>query len=356
MRPGVLFINFGGPTRDEELVPFLRNLLADVLPGPAPIKQAAASLLAPRRADRVRERYRGIGWSPVTADTHAQLEAVRAALGDAAPPMAAGMMFTEPGIASAAASLLAKGVDTIVAVGLFPQWSFATTSAGADMLHDALRALGRPEVAVHHAAPFFEDPSYIRSVVGSTRRALAGLSGDGPVELVFSAHGLPDSFIRRGDPYPDQSRATARAVVRALDWQQGWHFGWQSRLGPVRWIGPNTVDLVTNLGRAGAKRLLVVPLSFVGEHIETLDELDRELADHARQLGIPHFARAAAPGLDPDFISALTAVVQRALASFGRASCSRCLVPKPAEHFRQKTCHSCGFVFPRHQRERVAPS
>jgi ferrochelatase len=352
-KPGVLFTNFGGPTRDEELVPFLEALLSDVLPGPGWFKRFAGRTLAPRRATRVRERYRGIGWSPVTADSLRQLDAVRTRL-PAPPPMAAGMMFTAPSIQDAVRGLLDQGVDHLVVLGLFPHWSFATSGASGDMVHHALTALGRADLPVHNARSFFDDPRYVEAVAATIRRTLPTLGGEGPVHLVFSAHGIPVSFVRRGDPYPDHVRATVRAVAAALDWQDPVHLGWQSRLGPVRWLGPNVTDLVDTLARGGARRMLVVPVSFVGEHIETLDELDRELAEHAHQAGVPHFARAPALGLEPAFLDGLAALVQEALGAFHRHRCARCLLPKPDAHFRQKQCPDCAFRFPVHMREAAA--
>lgn len=348
MKPGVLLLNFGGPRRPDELVPFLEELLSDVLPGPKPIKRLLGNFLAPRRAARVASAYAAIGWSPTVPSSQAQADALRDALGPDAPPIRVGMMFTAPWIRDAVAELLAEGCDRLVAVGLFPHWSFATTAAANDRVHEALVALGRGEVPVHYARAFFADPAYVDAVADTVRTALARADGEGPLHLLFSAHGIPVSFVRRGDPYPEHVREGVRRVVERLGWTGAWSLSWQSRLGPVRWLGPDTVSEVQRLGADGTKRLVVVPVSFVGEHIETLHELDLEVAEVAHHAGIPTFVRAAALEAHPRFVDGLATVVRDALARHGSTSCVRCLIPKAEPHRRRKTCPDCGFRAPEH--------
>ncbi len=354
-KPGLLICNFGGPQGPEELEPFLVELLSDVLPGPGWFKRALGARLGPLRARKVRENYEAIGWSPLVPETLAQLEGVRERLGPDAPPMAAGMMFTAPTMADGVRDLVREGCDAIVALGLYPHWSFATSGSAYDMVHDAVRDI-RPGLPVHFARPFFDDPGYVAAVAATIRRAADALPGEGPIHLLFSAHGLPVSLIRKGDPYPDHVQATVRAVVRALDWTDPYDLSWQSRVGPVRWLAPSTVDAVETLAHAGVRRLLLVPVSFVGEHIETLHELDLEVAEDARKAGIPHVGRAAALGHEPLFLDALADLAREALADLRGARCVRCLIPKDAAWKREKTCPSCGFVKPRHITERAGPS
>lgn len=346
MKPGVILMNFGGPQREEELVPFLRELLTDVLPGPGPLKRFFGSWLAPRRASRVREAYAHIGWSPTVPSTEAQAAALREALGPDAPPIVTGMMFTPPWIRDGVASLLAQGCDRILAVGLFPHWSFATSSAASARVQEALVELGRTDVPVHHAGAFFDEPAYVEAVADTVVAAQAQLQGEGPVHLLFSAHGLPVSFVKRGDPYPEQVREGVRRVVDRLGWSASWSLSWQSRLGPVRWIGPDTGSELRRLGAEGVRRLLIVPVSFVGEHIETLHEIDVEYAELAAEVGMPHLARASALEVHPRFVASLAVQVREGLAAFGTTSCVRCLLPKPEAHRRRARCPDCGFVAP----------
>ncbi len=348
MTAGVLLLNFGGPRSEPELVPFLEELLSDVLPGPAGLARWLGRRLAPRRAARIGAAYAHIGWSPTVPSSLAQAAALSRALGPDAPPIAAGMMFTSPTVQDAVASLLAEGCDELVSVGLFPHWSFATSAAASDRVHDALAALGRSEVRVHHTRAFFAEPAYVEAVAQSIREAAATLGGAGPVHLLFSAHGVPLSFLRRGDPYAEHVREGVRRVVEQLGWKDPYSLAWQSRLGPVKWIGPGTDVELARLGHLGTSRVLVVPVSFVGEHIETLYEIDVEYAELARHAGIEHFGRAAALETSPGFIDGLAAVVNDALARFGSTSCVRCLLPKPEAHRRRVVCPDCGFRAPRH--------
>jgi ferrochelatase len=351
MKTGVLFVNFGGPTRDEELEPFLYNLLSDVLPGPEPFARFLAGRIAPRRAAVVRPIYRRIGWSPLVADSRAQAEGAMAGLNRPDLPWAVGMMFSEPSIEASLRELLAAGVERVLVVGLFPHYSFATAASAYDFVHKALVRLDRVDLPVHYTKVFFDEPDYLEALASTIRRGVANLDGDGPLDLLFSAHGIPLSFIRRGDPYPDHVRESVRRVVRLLDWQDPWHLAWQSRLGPAKWLAPSTPDAIERLARGGARRLLIVPVSFVGEHIETLDEIDREYREHALHAGFAHVGRAPALGLEPAFLRCLSGLVRGALERFEVYSCARCLRPEDEGHRRQVQCGNCRFVFPRYLRE-----
>jgi ferrochelatase len=348
---GVLFVNFGGPTRDEELEPFLLRLLSDVLPGPEPVAAFFARRLAPRRAAVVREVYRRIGWSPLVNDSRAQADAAMRGLNRPDLPWAIGMMFSDPSIEHGLRELLDRGVERVLVVGLFPHYSFATAGSAYDFVHKALVRLGRPTVPVHYAKVFYDEPDYLEALAHTITQGVARLEGDGPIDLLFSAHGVPLSFLRRGDPYPDHVRESARRVVRTLGWTDPWHLGWQSRLGPAKWLSPSTPAMIDRLAADGARRLLFVPVSFVGEHIETLDEIDREYVEHAHHAGIPHVARAPALGLDPAFVRCLTGLVRDALARFDAYQCARCLRPEHPSHRRQKQCPNCNFAFPLYLRE-----
>ena len=344
--PGILFLNFGGPTGEAELVPFLTSLLGDVLPGPL---KGLAGFIAKRRARIVGPRYEGIGWSTLIADSKAQAEATVAAMGPQPLPWALGMMFSPPSVADGLRTLASAGCDGVIALGLFPHWSFATTGSAIDMLHDAQREAGT-RLPVHHVRAFFDHPRYVRAVANTIEDALAALPGEGPAHLLFSAHGIPVSFVRKGDPYPDHVKATVRATLADLS-SRGWngpsHLSWQSRVGPIRWLGPSTPQAVEHLAKQGVKRLVVVPVSFVSEHIETLDELDRELIPEAIEAGIPHVGRARALGTHPDFIATLAELANEALTRFDVRLCARCLLPEPPERRAVGTCKDCGFVRPR---------
>lgn len=338
MKPGVLFLNFGGPRSGDELVPFLTNLFDDVLPGPAWFRTIAAPRVAAMRATKVRPAYEQIGWSPVVATSEAQADGIRARLADV--PVATGMLFTSPTVADGVSALRAAGADALVCLALFPQFSLSTTGAAFARVHAARGAL-----PAHYISAWYDAPGYLTALARTIRDAAAALPGSGPIHLLFSPHGLPLSFVKRGDPYPDQIRETIRRVIDVLGWTDPVAVGWQSRVGPSRWLAPSTEAAIDAIAAEGGKRLLIVPISFVGEHIETLHELDIEVAAHAQRAGIPAVGRARAVGTDPDLLDALATHARTGIAAFGAATCVRCRLPRPGYRVGAQ-CPSCRFERP----------
>lgn len=355
MTVGVALLDFGGPQGQEELVPFLTELLKDVLPFPGLIKAVAAPRIARARAKIVGPNYEEIGWSPLVPTHERQAAALAEQLGPDRPPMASGMLFTPPTMDDCVASLRDQGVDQIIALPMFPHYSLATTGAAFSFFFDALKRAGLQHLPVHWIPAYPEHPAYLEALAATIRAGVEATPGpdDQPVHLVFTPHGLPVSFIRRGDPYPDHIRASVRAVIARLGWQGPYHVGWQSRVGPVQWLTPSTPEVMDAIAAGGGQRICLVPVSFAAEHIETLHEIDIEYREHAKQSGIQHFGRAPALGTQPGFIQALAELIGTARASFERYACVRCLIPKPDAHRRQRTCPNCRFTFPDWAREGV---
>lgn len=351
-KPGVMVLNFGGPRNSEELVPFLSLLLDDVLPFPEIISRPFGAWLAKRRGPVVQPNYEMIGWSPLV-DTHfKQIDALIAEL-DSDIPVASGMMFTPPFAKQGLQDLLDQGVDHIVAVPMFPHYSFATTQAAYSFMFAAMEELGIADMPVHWVPAYYDHPMYLEALASTIRRGIEATPGEGDTHLLFTPHGLPLSFVRKGDPYPEQIRETARQVIRSMGWEGGWSLGWQSRVGPAKWLAPSTPEVMEALAAEGVERVTLVPIAFVSEHVETLHEIDIEYAEDAHKMGIPHFGRAPALELEPAFISCLADLVKTGLAGFERYHCVRCLHLRPDSHRRQAHCANCRFTFPAYLRKGV---
>lgn len=340
----VLF-NLGGPDAPASIQPFLFNLFNDpaIIGLPRPLRWLAAKLISRRRAAVAAEIYAQIGGrSPLLAETRAQAEALQARLtarGRTARVFVS-MRYWHPMSDAAAREVAAYGPDRLVLLPLYPQYSTTTT---ASSLQDWRRAavaagLGQPAHAVC-CYPLL--PGFIAAVAGLVRQGVqqAAAAGATVIRVLFSAHGLPQRVVDRGDPYPQQVAATVAAVVSALDRADLDHVVcYQSRVGPLKWIGPATED---ELARAAADGVgvVLVPVAFVSEHSETLVELDIEYRHRAEELGVPVYVRVPTVGTSADFIEGLAAVVgeavtrQRAVAPAGGqdrccpAAASGCAVP-----------------------------
>jgi protoporphyrin/coproporphyrin ferrochelatase len=345
---GVLLVNFGGPQGPAELEPFLRELLLDVLPGPGWLKAPLAPRLARLRAAKMLSAYEAIGWSDVVPAHARQVAAVRAVLGPDAPPIASGMMFTAPTMRDAVRSL--ADVERIVAVPMFPHYSFATTQAAYTFAWNAMRAENMADKPVHWVPAWFDHPGYVSALAATIRAGVAATPGEGPLHLVFTPHGLPWSFVRRGDPYPEQVRESARRVIAELAWREPWWLGWQSRVGPAKWLEPSTPDVLARLGAEGVSRVCLVPISFVSEHIETRYEVDVEYREIAHRAGIVHFGRAPTLDVQPAFVDMLADVITAAVER-PAYRCVRCLIPQPDAWRRRPSCPTCRLPTPAFLRE-----
>ncbi len=355
MKLGIAVLNFGGPKGPDELVPFLTELLCDVLPGPLFLRKIAAPMIANRRSKVVEPNYAMIGWSPLVDVHFQQLDALKALLDDDLV-VASGMMFTPPTMDQCVADLLDQGVDTVIAIAMFPHYSISTTQTAFSFFFEALERVGRADMPVHWIPAYFDHPAYISSLANTIRQGAGTIGGEGKIDLLFTPHGLPLSFLRRGDPYPDQIRESVRRVIVELGWTDPWHLGWQSRIGPVKWLSPSTPDMLERLAKAGSQRVLLVPISFVSEHVETLHEIDIEYRHLAEEAGIPHYHRAPALGVEPDFIRCLAECIATARANIAQYRCVRCLHPKDHEHRRRPSCAACNFQTPAYLRQSRYPT
>lgn len=307
----VVLLNLGGPATLEAVRPFLVNLFSDRdiirLPGPAFLQPLLARLIAKARAPKVAPHYAAIGGgSPLLAHTRAQAKALEARL---SLPCLVGMRYSPPWVADALRQALEEGAREVVALPLFPHYSRATTGSVLAELERANRRLKAP-VSIKRVESFPDHPGYLAALAETVQEALAQFSeAERPkVRLIFSAHALPVSFIRAGDPYVAQLERTIGGLEKLTPLPK-WYLTYQSRSGPVRWLEPETQMMLTKLLAEGFHHLIMVPISFVSEHLETLYEMDMLYAGQAKAAGAK-FVRAPAVGVRAGFIAALAELVQ----------------------------------------------
>ena len=322
----VMLFNLGGPADQASVEPFLINLFSDrdiiELPLGALTQPLFARLVAKLRGPSVRRNYALIGGgSPQLRITRAQARALEERLNRPSPKgrgasyrVVIAMRYWDPTTEHALEEIRALGIRRIVTLTLFPHWSKATTGSSQKELERALRRDPWKDLRfeISGVDRYAQDPLYLDAFAETILRAYARFSPEARERAVilFSAHGLPQKFIDEGDPYVEQIEATRAGLLDRLRLPNRQVLGYQSRTGPVKWIGPGTDERIAELGAQGVKSLLVVPLSFVSDHIETLYEVDILFADMARKAGITEYVRPDALNTHPGFIEALARLVE----------------------------------------------
>jgi ferrochelatase len=328
---GLVVMNLGGPTSLDDVEPFLRRLFGDPdviqLGWLSFLQPLLARTIAKRRSPESRTAYSRIGGrSPIREESNAQANAVAAELlrrGVRVRPVLA-MAAWHPLADEALRELAAQGIERAVALPLYPHESRATTGSSLNQLEHARAAQADKKTGGIEIAPIKSYPDadgYVRAVIETVEEAIATLPAEHQktAPVLFSAHGLPEAYIKRGDPYLDDVRTTVEAVTRRMNLGARSLLCFQSRVGPQRWLGPATDALLKKLAEEGTKAVVVVPIAFTGEHIETLEELDIRYKEQAQQGGIVHFARARTVGCHPAFIGALADLVEAAAHARGWA-------------------------------------
>lgn len=314
-RLAVVLFNLGGPDSPKAVGPFLYNLFRDpaIIRLPAPFRQIIARLIAAERRPDAQRIYAQIGGrSPIFENTNAQAKALEAALiefGEIKCFIA--MRYWHPFAEGTARAVKDFAPDEIVLLPLYPQFSTTTTASSLTAWGKAAKAAGL-NVPVKTIYCYPNEPGFIRALASSTHKAYTEAQKFGSPRVLFSAHGLPEKIVKAGDPYQRQCEETVAALVHALGiGALDYVLCYQSRIGPLRWIGPATEEEVR---RAGCEKrpLVVVPVAFVSEHSETLVELDILYRNLALASGVPYFVRVPAVGAAPEFIEGLANLVQAA--------------------------------------------
>lgn len=316
MKLAVVLFNLGGPDSLDAVEPFLRNLFGDpaILTLPRFLRTPLARFIASRRAPFARDIYRKLGGrSPILEETKAQAEAldkVLATRGIEARSFIA-MRCWKPFSDEAAQAIKSWGADSIVLLPLYPQFSTTTTGSSLADWERAARAAGLP-APTSTVCCYPDEEGFIAAEAELIHSTLTRTKSGVDYRLLLSAHGLPKRIIAKGDPYQWQVGRTAAALVdrlgiKGLDWR----ICYQSRVGPLDWIGPATDSEVRRAGADG-KGVVVAPIAFVSEHSETLVELDMDYRELAMASGVPDYLRVPAVGTHPSFIAALADLANRA--------------------------------------------
>ena len=320
-RVAVVLFNLGGPDNLDAVRPFLFNLFSDpaIISLPAVARIPLAALIAGLRNRSARANYARMGGaSPLLAETEAQSAALetqaarccRTRRSRPSSPCAGNLLSAE-----AAAAVANFAPDEIVLLPLYPQFSTTTTASSIEAWKTIYRGPGRSRAICCY-------PTLAGVVEAHARRIEAAWAAAGrpaPVRLIFSAHGLPESVVEAGDPYASQVAATAEAVAARLPKAlSDWRIAYQSRVGPMKWLGPTTLEEIDAAAKDGVG-LVISPIAFVSEHVETLVELDHDYRRRAEAAGLSAYVRAPTLGVEAAFIEGLAALVIAALERSGGA-------------------------------------
>jgi ferrochelatase len=315
---GVVLFQLGGPDSPSAVEPFLYNLFCDPdiidFFGAWFARRPLARWIARKRAGSVREHYDAIGGqSPIRVLTERQASALEQAL---SPHCHArcfiAMRYWHPLTGEAVRQANAFGAEDLVLLPLYPQYSFATTASSLKEWKRLYRSDGNAP-RMHTIDHFFDHPLYVQAVVEKIGVSLTHFDDPDRAHMVFSAHGLPLSLIERGDPYARQVEETVRRVLESGGWKNPHTLCYQSKVGRRKWLSPSLTETIERLARAGEKSLLVVPVAFVTEHIETLHEINIQARQQAVKLGVDKFEMMPAVGDSPTFVAALADLVLKAI-------------------------------------------
>lgn len=322
-RTGVLLLNLGGPEQIEDVRPFLFNLFSDpeIIRLPFPwLQKPLAWLISSLRSKKSQENYLAIGGgSPLRQVTEAQAVALQENLEEKGQPVGIyiGMRYWHPFTEEAVARIKRDRIDELVILPLYPQFSISTSGSSFRLLEKLWQedpSLNRINYTVIRS--WYEQPGYLQAMAQLIAQELDQFSNPDEVTIFFSAHGVPVSYVEEaGDPYQKEIEECTDLIMQTLNRPNPHVLAYQSRVGPVEWLKPYTEDAIQELATEGVENLLVVPISFVSEHIETLQEIDIEYREIAEEAGIHNFRRVPALNTHPVFIDALANLVVDALNS-----------------------------------------
>jgi protoporphyrin/coproporphyrin ferrochelatase len=311
----VVLFQLGGPDSQAAVEPFLYNLFCDPdiinFPGAFLARKLIAKLISTTRSKVVGQHYAEIGGgSPIRRLTEQQARALESALkAHISARSIVAMRYWHPNTAEAIASLDSQPYDELVLLPLYPHYSFATTRSSLNEWNRQYKPATPVKIIDH----FYDHPDYIAAIVERINGVLAEIKHPDEIHLVFSAHGLPLALVEKGDPYPKQIAETVQMVRELGAWPNPHILCYQSRVGPQKWLQPSLTTTIEQMAHSGIKRMLVIPISFLTEHIETLHEINVEGREEAESLGVTEFRMMPALNDSPLLIRALADLVLRSV-------------------------------------------
>ena len=322
-RVGVLLLNLGGPDKIEDVRPFLFNLFADpeIIRLPFPwMQKPLAWLISTLRFEKSQANYRQIGGgSPVRRSTYEHALALQELLQQKGKDsqVYVGMCYWHPFTEEAIAQIKRDRIEQLAILPLYPQFSISTSGSSFRQLEEMWGKDPDLNQIEYTAIPsWYHRPGYIQAMSELIAQELDNSPHPDRVHIFFSAHGVPLSYVEEaGDPYQREIQDCTRLIMEHLNRSNEHTLAYQSRVGPVEWLKPYTEDAITELAANGVEDLLVVPISFVSEHIETLQEIDMEYRELAEESGIHNFYRVPALNTHPVFIEALADLVIESIES-----------------------------------------
>jgi len=314
----VVLLQLGGPDSLDAVQPFLYNLFVDPdiidLPGAFLFRKPLARIISKRRAPKVQDLYKNIGGrSPILKETQQQANSLKELLSKKGHdiPVEIAMRYWHPFTEETLNKLLAARVNEFILLPLYPHYSKATTGSSVREWERIVRNLGPGNVTANVIEPYFDHPLYIRSLVERVDQAIQRVPPEqrSKVHLVFSAHGTPMKLVRAGDPYSTQIRRTYELVVQQGNFGLPYHLCFQSKVGPQQWLQPSLTQTISSLGSQGISHIIVNPIAFVTDHIETLSEINIEARHQAHECGISYFDMTAPLTTSRLFIECLAELV-----------------------------------------------
>ena len=313
---GVVLLNLGGPDSLDAVEPFLFNLFSDPdiidFPGSFLFRKRLAKFISTRRSPGVIKQYEEIGGkSPLKDYTLRQAALLEEKLNERIPASVyVAMRYWKPFTEEALDAIERDGVKKVILLPLYPQFSKATTTSS---VKEWEKQLAERDVNIEHSLIeyYFDQPTYIDAFVERVQQGLERFPDDirGDVNILFSAHGTPMKLVKQGDPYSHQIKKTVAAIVKRGEFRQTHTLCYQSKVGPLKWLTPSTPDTIADLASKGVRHMLLVPVAFASDHLETLFELGIEYRRQARERGVIQYEVTEGLNDSPKFIDALSELV-----------------------------------------------